>query len=132
MALSCSFFKLSLFLRSITSKHNSDFYCWNCLHSFKIESKLKSHKNVCENKDFCICGKQFSTRTGKDKNYQKVRDDCYFADKYRGTVDSICNLRFRVPNEIPVVFYNGSNYKSSSVPIEKEIKKLIRMVKRKL
>ena len=23
---------------------------------------------------------------------------------------SICNLRFNVPNEIPVVFHNGSNY----------------------
>ena len=30
--------------------------------------------------------------------------------KYRGTEYSICNLKSSVPKEIPVVFYNGSNY----------------------
>ena len=25
----------------------------NCLHSFKTENKLKSHKKACKNKDFC-------------------------------------------------------------------------------
>ena len=25
----------------------------NCLHSFKTKNNLKSHKKVCENKDFC-------------------------------------------------------------------------------
>ena len=32
--------KLSALLRGITSKHNSDFYCLNCLHSFRTENKL--------------------------------------------------------------------------------------------
>ena len=36
----------------ITSQHDSDFRCLNCLHSFRTENKLKSHKNVCQNKDF--------------------------------------------------------------------------------
>ena len=40
-------------LRGITSKYYSDFYCLNCLHSFAIESKPKSHEIICENKDFC-------------------------------------------------------------------------------
>ena len=43
---------LLLLLRAITSKHNNDFYCMNCLHSFRTKNKLKSHKKVCENKDF--------------------------------------------------------------------------------
>ena len=30
-----------------------DFYCLNCLHSFKTKNKLELHKKVCENKDFC-------------------------------------------------------------------------------
>ena len=30
-----------------------DFYCLNCLHSFKWENKLKSHEKLCKNKDFC-------------------------------------------------------------------------------
>ena len=52
MALSCSK-KLSALLREITSKHYGDFYCLNCLHSFTTKNKLKSHKRVCENKNFC-------------------------------------------------------------------------------
>ena len=35
------------------SKHHSDFYCLNCLHSFATENKHEFHENVCENKDFC-------------------------------------------------------------------------------
>ena len=46
----------------------------------------------------------------KNKNYQKVRDLCHYTNKYRGTAHSICNLKFNVPNEIAVVFHNGSNY----------------------
>ena len=35
------------------SKHYGDFYCLNCLHSFRTKIKLVSYKNLCENKDFC-------------------------------------------------------------------------------
>ena len=35
---------LSALLRGITSKHVGDFYCLNCLHSFKTRNKLESHK----------------------------------------------------------------------------------------
>ena len=30
--------------------------------------------------------------------------------KYRDAVHSICDLKFNVSNEIPVVFHNGSKY----------------------
>ena len=40
--------KLSVLLRGTASKHNGDFYCLNCLHSFRTEDKLKSHKKVCK------------------------------------------------------------------------------------
>ena len=43
----------SALLHGITSKHEGDFYCLNCLHSFRTENKLKSHEKVCKNKDFC-------------------------------------------------------------------------------
>ena len=52
LALTCSK-KLSTLLRGLTSKHPGDFYCLNCLHSFRTENKLKSHEKVCKNKDFC-------------------------------------------------------------------------------
>ena len=45
--------KLSALLRRITSNHNGDFYCINCLHSFRTRNKLKNHKNVCKNHDYC-------------------------------------------------------------------------------
>ena len=34
----------------------------------------------------------------------------YYAGKYRGAVHSISDIKFNVPNKIPVVFQNGSNY----------------------
>ena len=40
-------------LRGVTSKHDGNFYCFNCHHSFRTKNKLKSHKKVCKNKDFC-------------------------------------------------------------------------------
>ena len=44
---------LPALLYGITSKHKGDFYCLNCLHSFKTENKLKSDEKVCKNKGFC-------------------------------------------------------------------------------
>ena len=44
------------------------------------------------------------------KIYHKVRDHCHYTGKYRGAVHSICNLKYNIPNKIPVVFHNGSNY----------------------
>ena len=43
---------LALF-RGITSKHEGDFYFLNCLQSYTTENKLKKHKKVCENHDYC-------------------------------------------------------------------------------
>ena len=45
--------KLSPLLKGITSNHKGDFYCLNCLHSHRIENKLKKHYNVCTNHDYC-------------------------------------------------------------------------------
>ena len=53
MALSCSKRLLAL-LREITSNNNGDFYCLNCLRSFRTKNKLESHKKVFENKNICI------------------------------------------------------------------------------
>ena len=52
MALSCSK-KMSALFRGITSKHDGLFYCLNCFHSYSTKGKLKKHKNVCENHDYC-------------------------------------------------------------------------------
>ena len=44
---------LSGLLRGITSNHNGDFYCLNCLYSYRMKSKLKKHEKICKNYDFC-------------------------------------------------------------------------------
>ena len=46
----------------------------------------------------------------KDFNNDKVRDHCHFTGKYRGAAHNTCNLRYRIPKNIPVIFHNGSTY----------------------
>ena len=46
----------------------------------------------------------------KIKKQKKVRDHCHYTGKFRGAAHSECNLRYKVPKEIPVVFHNGSTY----------------------
>ena len=41
-----SFSKL---FRGITSNNHGDFYCLNCLHSFRTNIALKKHERLCEN-----------------------------------------------------------------------------------
>ena len=51
-----------------------------------------------------------SLRINTDTNYCKVREYSHFTNKYRGAAHSICNLKYSIPNKIPMVFHNGSNY----------------------
>ena len=54
-----------------------------------------------------ICKKEFDMN---DKKHYKVRDHCHYTGKYTGAAHNICNLRYKIPKEIPVVFHNGSTY----------------------
>ena len=45
--------RLSALFRGITSKYEGDFYFLNCFSSYKTENKLKKHKKVWENHDYC-------------------------------------------------------------------------------
>ena len=53
--------------------------------------------------------KKFNTDDNNTK-YHKVRDHCHYTGKYRGAAYDICNLRYKIPKEIPGVFHNGSTY----------------------
>ena len=41
---------------------------------------------------------------------KKERDHCHYTGKYRGAAHSICNLKYKAPKEILVLFHNGSKY----------------------
>ena len=70
-----------------------------------LTTEEKIHYN---NQKICyICKKEFNNN---DKKQQKVKDHCHCTGKYRGAAHNICNLRYKVPKEIPVVFHNGSTY----------------------
>ena len=51
-----------------------------------------------------ICFKPFNSKE------PKVRDHCHYTGCYRGPAHSLCNLRYRIPSYILVVFHNLSGY----------------------
>ena len=66
-----------------------------------------NEKVLCANEKRCyICGKEFcNDKNSADyKKNCKVRDHCHFTGNYRGAAHSICNLKYKVPEDIPVVF----------------------------
>ena len=67
-------------------------------------------KKVCY-----ICKKEFNNNDDDDvddnnKKYYKVRDHCHYTGKFRWAAHNNCNLRYKTPEEITVVFHNGSTY----------------------
>ena len=74
----------------------------------KIIPLTKEEKINYNDQQICyICKKEFNK---SDKKHHKVRDHCHYTGKYRGAAHNICNLRYKVTKEIPVVFHNGSTY----------------------
>ena len=44
---------ISGLLRGLTSNHNGDFHCSNCLHSYTTKEKLRKHERICNDRNFC-------------------------------------------------------------------------------
>ena len=59
-----------------------------------------SRASVCHICEEDICG--------FDKN--KVKDHCHLTGKYRGAAHQECNLKYKEPSFIPVIFHNLSGY----------------------
>ena len=51
-----------------------------------------------------ICFKEFQELN------PKVRDHCHYTGQYRGPAHRNCNLRYKIPSFIPIVFHNLSRY----------------------
>ena len=52
-----------------------------------------------------ICLKEFN-----DPRKRKVRDHCHYNGLYRGAAYSNCNMKYLIPDYIPIAFYNLSGY----------------------
>ena len=52
-----------------------------------------------------ICLKEFN-----DPRNRKVRDHCHYTGLYRGAAHNNCNLKYLIPDYIPIVFHNLSGY----------------------
>ena len=62
-----------------------------------MKVQLKDYKSMSS----ChICFKPF-----KEGN-RKVRDHCHYSGIYKGVAHSLCNLQYKIPSYIPVIFYN--------------------------
>ena len=64
-------------------------------------------------KNSVIYVKKSFVQIKKSKDYKnkcKVKDHCQFTGKNRRAAHSICNLKCKVPKDIPAVFHNSSIY----------------------
>ena len=75
----------------------------------KKEAKMHNKQKVCY-----ICKRKFSNNEDY-KKYFKIKDHCHYTGKYRAAAYDICNLRYKIPKEIPAVFHNGYTYHYHSI-----------------
>ena len=72
----------------------------------KEEEDNYNKENICY-----ICEKYFNNNTTDSSSLErKVRDHFHFKGKYRGAAHSTCDLRYKIPKNIPVIFHNRSTY----------------------
>ena len=45
-----------------------------------------------------------------DPKNKKIRDHCHYTGEYRGAAHNNCNLKYKIPDYIPIVFHNLSSY----------------------
>ena len=81
-------------------------------HLTKIINYEKKASTNKENQSYrkkaiCYICREIST---DDKKYYKVRNHCHHTGKYTSDAQNICDLRYKTPKEIPVIFHNSSNY----------------------
>ena len=77
----------------------------------KMKSLTKEQQESYEYTKICyICKEKIENKYVKDKKYCKVRYHEHYTGEYRGAEDRIRNLKYSVPEKIPIAFHNGSNY----------------------
>ena len=66
------------------------------------EFESQNNSKVCY-----VCREKFHK---EDKIYIKVQDRCHFTGKHRGAAQCMCNLRYSVSKETPIILHNGCIY----------------------
>ena len=63
----------------------------------------KEQKFHQDTRNCYICGERILKKLAENKSYRRIRDHIHYTGKYGGAAHNICNLKFNVPNEVPVV-----------------------------
>ena len=69
------------------------------------ENKSYKEQEACH-----ICEEKFCMDKDDEnyKNKRKVKDHCHYTGKFRGAAHSICNLRYKVPDNLPIIIHNAN------------------------
>ena len=69
------------------------------------ENKYYEEQEACH-----ICEETFCMDEDERncKNFKKVKDHSHYTGKVRGAAHSICNLRYKVPDNIPIIIHIAS------------------------
>ena len=69
------------------------------------QNKFHEEQEACY-----ICNEKFCMDKTDEiyENRRKVKDHCHYTGKFVGAARSICNLRYKVPENIPIVIHNAS------------------------
>ena len=113
----------SIYTSCSCDKSNNKLSCYrgeDCMRRFCKDLKDHAIKIIdCKKKDMIPLTKEEEDNynkanichiSKKEFNNDKVRDHCHFTGKYRGAAHNTCNLRYKIPKNIPVIFHNGSTY----------------------
>ena len=78
---------------------------WKILKESKPLNMTEENERDFQAATIChICGEHLEE--------DKVKDHCHVTGKYRGAAHNQCNLKYRIPRFIPVVFHNLKGYDS--------------------
>ena len=69
----------------------------------KLTNLLKREHKAAEKCHICL-------KELNDPRNRKVRDHCHYTGLYRGAAHNNCNLKYLIPDYIPIVFHNLSGY----------------------
>ena len=77
----------------------------------KIILLTDEENNIYNKQEICYICKEKFCLDKNDENYanrKKVKNHSHNTGKFRGPAHSICNLKYKVPKEIPIIIHNAS------------------------